>query len=103
MKLFGGMIGWRASKQPTVTTSTTEAEFLALSYTTREALVVSRLVEELGVDLGQAYITIKCDNTQTIRILNEEITNLRTNLRHSTYTTSGCSRKSEMAPSKWCT
>ena len=31
MKLFGGLIGWRANKQPTVTTSTTEAELLALS------------------------------------------------------------------------
>ncbi len=30
-KLFGGMIGWRANKQATVTTSTTEAELLALS------------------------------------------------------------------------
>ena len=31
MKLFGRLIGWRASKQDTVTTSTTEAELLALS------------------------------------------------------------------------
>ena len=31
MKLFGGLIGWRANKQATVTTSTTEAELLALS------------------------------------------------------------------------
>ena len=31
MQLFGGLIGWRANKQETVTTSTTEAELLALS------------------------------------------------------------------------
>ena len=31
MKLFGGVIGWRASKQETVTTSTIEVELLALS------------------------------------------------------------------------
>jgi hypothetical protein len=31
MKLFGGLIGWRANKQATVTTSTTEAELLALA------------------------------------------------------------------------
>jgi hypothetical protein len=30
IKLFGGLIGWRANKQDTVTTSTTEAELLAL-------------------------------------------------------------------------
>ena len=32
MKLFGSLIGWRANKQATVTTSTTEAELLALEY-----------------------------------------------------------------------
>ena len=31
MKLFGGIIGWRANKQSIVTTATTEAELLALS------------------------------------------------------------------------
>jgi hypothetical protein len=41
MKMFGGVIGWRASKQETVTTSTTEAEFLALSQAAKEALFVS--------------------------------------------------------------
>ena len=31
IKLFGGLVAWRASKQDTVTTSTTKAELLALS------------------------------------------------------------------------
>jgi hypothetical protein len=31
MKIFGGLIGWRANKQDTITTSTTEAELLALA------------------------------------------------------------------------
>ena len=31
MVLFGGVIGWRANKQDTVTTSTMEAELLSLS------------------------------------------------------------------------
>jgi hypothetical protein len=31
MKLFGGLIGWRANKQDTVITSTIEAELLALA------------------------------------------------------------------------
>ena len=31
MKLFGGMIGWRANRQDMVTTWTTEAELLALA------------------------------------------------------------------------
>lgn len=44
IKLFGGLIGWRANKQPTVTTSTTEAELLALAQAAKEALFVSRLL-----------------------------------------------------------
>jgi len=31
IKLFGGLVGWRANKQDTVTTSITEAELLALA------------------------------------------------------------------------
>ncbi|KAL1971973.1 hypothetical protein VTN31DRAFT_7192 [Thermomyces dupontii] len=38
MKLFGGMIGWRANKQDTVTTSATEAELLALAQAAKESL-----------------------------------------------------------------
>ena len=51
MKLFGGLIGWRANKQDTVTTSTTEAELLALSQAAKEAFYVSRLITELAVRL----------------------------------------------------
>jgi len=49
MKLFGGLIAWRANKQGTVTTSTTEAELLALSQAAKESLFVSRLLQELDI------------------------------------------------------
>jgi hypothetical protein len=49
MRLFGGTIGWRANKQSTVTTSTTEAELLALSQAAKEAMFITRLVKELGI------------------------------------------------------
>jgi len=82
MKLFGGVIGWRASKQETVTTSTTEAELLALSQAAKEALFVSRLIKELRIKLDDNHIRIECDNTQTIRLVTEEIAVLQTKLRH---------------------
>ena len=82
MKLFGGLIGWRANKQDTVTTSTTEAELLALSQAAKEGQYISRLLQELTVQLDQHRIEIQCDNAQTIRLVTEEITKLQTKLRH---------------------
>jgi hypothetical protein len=82
MKLFGGTIGWRANKQDTVTTSTTEAELLALAQAAKEAMFVSRLVKELGVTLDDSRINIQCDNRQTIRLVEADIALLQTKLRH---------------------
>jgi hypothetical protein len=82
IKLFGGLIAWRASKQDTVTTSTTEAELLALSQVAKEAIFTSRLLRELQVRLPQSTITIQCDNQQTIRLVTEEVSKLQTKLRH---------------------
>ena len=82
IKLFGGLIAWRANKQDTVTTSTTEAELLALSQVAKEAIFTRMLLTELGIELHDPTITIQCDNTQTIRLINEEISQLTTKLRH---------------------
>ncbi|KAJ8131105.1 hypothetical protein O1611_g2520 [Lasiodiplodia mahajangana] len=73
MKLFGGVIGWRANKQDTVTTSTTEAELLALAQAAKEAMFVSRLIKELGVTLDSQQIALQCDNQQTIGLLKKEL------------------------------
>ena len=82
MKLFNGLVGWRANKQDTVTTSTTEAELLALAQATKEGLFVSRLLAELKVQLDEHHITVLCDNKQTIRLVTAEMATLQTKLRH---------------------
>jgi hypothetical protein len=82
MKLFGGLIAWRANKQDTVTTSTTEAELLSLSQAAKEALFIDRLLKELTVALEDNYLTIQCDNIQTIRLVNRDTVTLQTKLRH---------------------
>jgi len=82
MKLFNGLVGWRANKQDTVTTSTTEAELLALAQATKEGLFISRLLTELSIRLDQHYTTILCDNKQTIRLVTAEMATLQTKLRH---------------------
>lgn len=81
MMLFGGPIAWKATKQSTVTTSSTEAELLALSQTAKEAIFASRILKELDAKID-GPLHIECDNTQTIRLLTEESAKLTTKLRH---------------------
>jgi hypothetical protein len=80
-KLFGGPIDWSAKKQKTVTTSTTEAELLALSEAAKQLLWWLRFFKAVEFDPEQGPITIDCDNRQTVRAMvkNEAI---QTRLRH---------------------
>jgi hypothetical protein len=80
MILFGGAIGWRANKQDTVTTSSTEAELLALSQIAKEGIFMSRLFKALSLELNQP-LRIRCDNRQTLRLFDESV-KLVTKLRH---------------------
>lgn len=81
MKLFGGAVAWRANKQDTVTTSSTEAELLAISQTAKEAIYLSRLMLALTLVLPEP-LTVDCDNAQTRRLLVDESMKLQTKLRH---------------------
>lgn len=81
MKLFGDAVAWRANKQDAVTTSSTEAELLAISQTAKETIYLSRLMKTLTLHIPEA-LSVECDNAQTIRLLVDESTKLRTKLRH---------------------
>lgn len=82
VRLYGGLIAWRSSKQDTVTTSTTEAELLALSQAAREGMFISRIMKGLDIPVANNRIRIQCDNVQTIRLVSQEIARLQTQLRH---------------------
>jgi hypothetical protein len=79
--MFGGPVDWKASKQRTVTTSTTEAELLAISEAGRTVAMWKRLFNAIRFDPGHP-LAINCDNKQTIGILTKETPQLRTKLRH---------------------
>lgn len=81
MKLFGGAIAWRANKQDTVTTSSTEAELLAASQTAKKIMYLSWLMKALTLVLPKALV-INVNNQQTIRLLVNEAMKLQTKLRH---------------------
>ena len=79
--LFGGPIDWRAGKQKTITTSSTEAELLSLSLTAKETYWWKRMFRELGLSL-EHEVTIQCDNVQTIGALTKDGGELITKLKH---------------------
>jgi hypothetical protein len=81
LRLYGGSIAWKASKQTTVTTSSTEAELLAASEAAKEMIAAGRLLRSLQIQLNEP-LQLEIDNRQTIRLLVEESAKLTTQLRH---------------------
>jgi hypothetical protein len=80
-KLFGGPIDWKATRQRSVTKSSTEAELVALSHAASESMRWQRLFNSLQLDLDIPH-TLECDNAQTIRILSTHGPQLQTKLKH---------------------
>jgi histone deacetylase 1/2 len=59
---FGpNLVSWSARKQPTVSRSSTEAEYKALANTTTEIMWIQRLLKELGVR-HSPVARLWCDN-----------------------------------------
>ena len=79
--LYGTSIAWKASKQPTVITSSIEAELFALTGASKEAIATIRLFAGIRFHLHEDLV-IWCDNKQTIRFVTADIPRLRTALRH---------------------
>lgn len=80
-KLFDGLIDWKATKQKTVTTSSTEAELLAMSMTANTKIWWDRFFDSIDMKMG-GPTHIECDNRQTIRAFTASGAKLTTKLRH---------------------
>ncbi|XP_050875342.1 sugar transporter ERD6-like 6 [Lathyrus oleraceus] len=59
--LAGGSICWKSSVQSIVAMSTTEAKYMVVDEATKEALWLTELVKELGVE--QRGVQLHCDTT----------------------------------------
>ena len=64
-KWMDGPIAWSSRKQGSVALSTAEAEIMAASETTKEAVYLKRLLAELGFDSSEA-IKLYVDNKAAI-------------------------------------
>lgn len=63
--LQGGPLNWSSRKQQTVALSTTEAEYMALSSATQEAMYLRNFAKEIGLEAVKAT-KIYCDNRSAI-------------------------------------
>jgi hypothetical protein len=61
-------VAWKSGRQPIVTLSSTEAEYVALTHASKEAIVIGRLLEELRYKGPIFPVTIYEDNMPAINI-----------------------------------
>jgi hypothetical protein len=80
-QVFGGPVDWKATKQRTVTTSTTEAELLSLSDAGKTIQWWKRLFDHIEFDYP-GKLTILCDNLRTVNLVTAEDTAFDTKLKH---------------------
>jgi hypothetical protein len=74
--LAGGAVTWSSKKQPTVALSTTEAEYMALTQASKEAVWIKRLLEELGTHHSGA-VTINGDNQGSLSLARNAVFHAR--------------------------
>ncbi|KAE8707195.1 putative ribonuclease H protein [Hibiscus syriacus] len=74
--LGGGPICWKSTVQSVVALSTTEVEYMAAAEAAKEALWLTSLVKELGVQQGGVHLL--CDNQSTIHLAKNQVYRART-------------------------
>ncbi|KAL0313396.1 UNVERIFIED_CONTAM: Retrovirus-related Pol polyprotein from transposon TNT 1-94 [Sesamum radiatum] len=67
LKLNGGVVAWKSSKQDTTANSTTKFEYIAASQASKEAVWMKNYIQELGVVPSIVEpVVIFCDNNGAI-------------------------------------
>ncbi|XP_047334054.1 secreted RxLR effector protein 161-like [Impatiens glandulifera] len=74
--LGGSVVSWKATLQPTVTLSTTEAEYMALTEAAKEGIWLKGLVSNLGLHHDQALVY--CDSLSAICLTKDQVHHERT-------------------------
>jgi len=64
----GGAISWSNKRQPTIALSTTEAEYMANTQATKEAIWITKLMMDLGYMEEKKMMVIRCNNQGAISL-----------------------------------
>lgn len=64
--LNGGVVSWSSKKQRTVSTSTTEAEYIAIGHAAREGIWIKRFINELQLEI--TGLSLKGDNEASLNL-----------------------------------
>jgi hypothetical protein len=64
----GGTISWSTKRQPTITLSMMQAEYIASTQATKEAIWMTKLMKELGYMKEKKAMVIRCDNQGAISL-----------------------------------
>src|SRR3954447_3482679 len=75
--LSGGVISWSSKRQPTVALSSTEAEYMAITHATKEAIWLRSLMNELGYDQSTPTLIFE-DNQSCIALAKNPVHHART-------------------------
>ena len=75
--MSGSPISWLSKKQPMVSLSTSEAEYVALSVATQEAVWLRRLFDDLQANLKEPTVVLE-DNQGTIAMVKNRVSHFRT-------------------------
>jgi hypothetical protein len=65
----GGATSWSSKRPPTIALSTTEAEYMASTQATKEAIWMTKLMKELGYMKEKKGMVIRCDNQGAISLM----------------------------------
>lgn len=79
-KVAGGLILYKSSRQGLVATSSTKAEYVAITHTAKEAIWLKRLLQELQYDYTNLHpLRLEGDNKPVIILIRlERFNNTRT-------------------------
>lgn len=79
--LNGALVSWSSKKQRTVSTSTTEAEYIAIGHAAREAVWIRRFINKMELETVDS-LTLNGDNDMSITLTKT----LRVSIKQNTST-----------------